>query len=155
MGAVGVASGPGEAATLRFKLGSVLANVALVLASCLVALFLGEASLRLIHPQYEHLAEATWVRAPGGFLREPGHRRGRRHPDTGEQHVILLNSLGLRQHREFAAAALQSAVNIGVFGDSFVDNMNMVAEFSFTEPLDYLLNIERLPPPPPPPTNNE
>ena len=146
MGAVGVASGPGEAATLRFKLGSVLANVALVLASCLAVLLLAEAALRLIHPQYEHLAEATWVRAPGGFLREPGHRRGRRHPDTGEQHVILLNSLGLRQHREFAAAELQSAVNIGVFGDSFVDNMNMAAEFSFTEPLDYLLNVERPPP---------
>ena len=136
-------SGPGEAATLRSELAGSLANVALVLASLLAVLLLGETALRLVHPKYEHLAQATWVRAAEGFMRDPGHRRSRRHPDTGEQHEILLNSLGLRQHRDFTAAALQSAVNIGVFGDSFVDNMNMAAEFSFSEPLDYLLNVER------------
>ena len=128
---------------MRSELAGSLANVALVLASLLAVLLLGEAALRLVHPKYEHLAQATWVRAPEGFMRDPGHRRSRRHPDTGEQHEILLNSLGLRQHRDFTAAALQSAVNIGVFGDSFIDNMNMAAEFSFTEPLDYLLNVER------------
>ena len=136
-------SGPGEAATLRSELAGSLANVALVLASLLAVLLLGETALRLVHPKYEHLAQATWVRAAEGFMRDPGHRRSRRHPDTGERHEILLNSLGLRQHRDFTAAALQSAVNIGVFGDSFIDNMNMAAEFSFSEPLDYLLNVER------------
>ena len=117
--------------------------MALALASCLAVLLLAEAGLRLIHPKYEHLAHGASVRDTGAFMREPGHRRGRRHPDTGKWHPILVNSLGLRQHRDFTAAALESAVNIGVFGDSFTDNVHMAAEFSFTEPLDYLLNVER------------
>ena len=120
-----------------------MANLGLVLASCVVVLLLAEAGLRLIHPKYEHLAQATTVRDQGRFMPEPGYRRGRRHPDTGEWHTILVNNLGLRQHRDFTAAALKSSVNIGFFGDSFTDNVNMAAEFSFTEPLDYLLNVER------------
>ena len=131
------------AMTMPSKLAGALANVALVLLSCLAILLVAEAVLRFIHPKYEHLAEATAVRDQGRFMPEPGHRRGRRHPDTGEWHAILVNSLGLRQHRDFTAADLESAVNIGFFGDSFTDNVNMAAEFSFTEPLDYLLNVER------------
>ena len=133
--------------TVKSKLAGALANVALVLLSCLAILLVAEVVLRFIHPKYEHLAEATAVRDQGRFMPEPGHRRGRRHPDTGEWHAILVNSLGLRQHRDFTAADLESAVNIGFFGDSFTDNVNMAAEFSFTEPLDYLLNVERAPAP--------
>ena len=129
--------------TVTSKLVGALANLALIVASCLAILLLVEAGLRLVHPKYEHLAQGIWVRAPEGPERGPGHRPGRLHPDTGERHPFLFNSLGLRQHRDFTAAALKSAVNIGFFGDSFTDNVNMAAEFSFTEPLDYLLNIER------------
>ena len=123
------------------KLAGALANAALVLASCLAVLLLGEAVLRLVHPKYEHLAQATW--AMDVFLRDPGRRPTRWHPDTGEQHAHFLNNLGLRQHRDFTAADLESTVNIGFFGDSFTENITMPVEFSFTEPLDYLVNVER------------
>ena len=126
---------------MKSKLAGALANAALVLASCLAVLLLGEAVLRVVHPKYEHLAQATWDMDV--FLRDPGRRPTRWHPDTGEQHAQFLNNLGLRQHRNFTVADLESAVNIGFFGDSFTENTTMAVQFSFTEPLDYLLNVER------------
>ena len=35
---------------------------------------------------------------------------------------------------------MAAATNIGVFGDSFVENVGTDAPYSLTEPLDYLLN---------------
>ena len=132
-----------ETKTVMSKLAGVLANMALVLASCFTVLLLAEAGLRLIPYKYGHLARATWV--TDVYQRDPGRRPMRWHPDTGEQHAYFLNNLGLRQHRDFTAAALESSVNIGFFGDSFTENISLAAEFSFTEPLDYLLNVERAP----------
>ena len=124
------------------KLRGALVNTALLLASCLVGLLLCEAGLRLFHPQYAPLAEAPFVRDPNLlFVREPNRCGFHRHPDTRALLPLCHNSLGLRQHREFSAADLESSVNLGFFGDSYVENINMEAQFSFTEPLDYLLNL--------------
>ena len=65
------------------------------------------------------------------------------HPDTFVPHAVHHNNLALRQHRNFSEADLASATNIGVFGDSFVENTRMPVQYSFTEPLDYLLNQRR------------
>ena len=65
------------------------------------------------------------------------------HPDTRLSHSLLHNNFGLRQHRDFEEADLAVATNVGFFGDSFTANIRMAAPYSFTEPLDYLLNLRR------------
>ena len=107
-----------------------------------MALLLCEVGLRLFHPKYAYLAEAPFARDPNLIMiRIPSHRSFAGHPDTGSPHPFFHNNLGLRQHRDFSAADLESSVNIGFFGDSFTENVLMKAQHSFTEPLDYLLNI--------------
>ena len=119
-----------------------VANVALALASCLAGLALVEAALRFFHPKYEHLAAALFIRDPIlGYARQPNSRGAVLHPDTGERHPFHHNNFGSRQHRNFSAADLDASVNIGFFGDSFTENARMDAPFSFTEPLDHLLNV--------------
>ena len=117
-----------------------LRNLGLLLVSCLAGLLLCEASLRLFYPKYAPLAEARarfdtmriWARIPND-------RASHLHPDTGSMHTLHHNNLALRQHRNFSPADL-TAVNVGVFGDSFVENRGIDAPYSLTEPLDYLLN---------------
>ena len=116
-------------------------NLCLLLVACLVGLLLCEGSLRLFYPKYAPLAEARyrfdtlriWARSPNDRAEHP-------HPDTGSVHALHHNNLGLRQHRNFSPADLAAAINVGVFGDSFVENVRMDAPYSLTEPLDYLLN---------------
>ena len=120
---------------------NVFANVSLLLASCAVGLALCEVSLRLFYPKYRGLA-APQVRQDARRLwaREPHARSSISHPDTAPRHLLYHNNLALRHHRNFSEAALAAATNIGVFGDSFVENVRMAVPYSFTEPLDYLLN---------------
>ena len=127
---------------MKNRVAGILANTALLLASCLAGLLLCEAGLRLFHPKYAYLAEAPFIRDLNLFgMRIPGNRGFFRHPDTGAPHPSFHNNLGLRQHRDFSAEVLENSVNIGFFGDSFTENIRIKAQFSFTEPLDYLLNI--------------
>ena len=117
-------------------------NLCLLLVTCLVGFVLCEGSLRLFYPRYAPLAEAQarfdtmriWARTANN--RDYSGAR----PDTGLTHAVHHNNLGLRQHRSFSAADLASATNVGVFGDSFVENEGLDAPYSLTEPLDYLLN---------------
>lgn len=119
-----------------------LANLALLLVSSLVGLLLCEVGLRLFHPKWQPLAEAPFVRDPTLIYSPiPDHCNTYPHPDTGEHHWVCYNNLGLRQHRNFSVADLESSVNIAFFGDSYMENMGMSAQHSFTEPLDYLLNF--------------
>ena len=116
-------------------------NLCLLLASCAAGLALCELSLRLFHPKYRDLAEAPFHRdASRIWARIPNARNWWSHPDTRLPHALHHNNFGLRQHRNFSAADLASAVNVGFFGDSFVENIRMDAPYSFTEPLDWLLN---------------
>ena len=116
-------------------------NLCLLLASCAVGLFLCELTLRLFYPTYHGLVEARLrphdLRI---WAREPNARNWGLHPDTGLPHAVHHNNLALRQDRNFSAADLASATNVGFFGDSFVENVGMAAPYSFTEPLDWLLN---------------
>ena len=118
-----------------------LRNLCLLLGSCAVGLLLCEGSLRLFYPKYEPLAKARYrfdmMRL---WARNPNDRAKHSHPDTGSWHVLHHNNLALRQHRNFGAADLAFATNVGVFGDSFIENRGMDAPYSLTEPLDYLLN---------------
>ena len=121
----------------------VATRVCLVLASVLLALLLCEAALRVLFPKYRDTAEGRLqpddmrIYAP-----VPNSREWRVHPDTGRSHPFHHNNLGLRQHRNFTAVDLATATTVGVFGDSFVRGSYLDAPYVFTEPLDYLLNLD-------------
>ena len=117
------------------------ANLCLLLVSCLVSISLCEVSLRLFYPKYRHLAEAQFSRDAMRLWARKANNRGLiNHPDTGAPHLLAHNNFGLRQHRDFSATDLAAATNISFFGDSFTENIGMPVQYSFTEPLDYLLN---------------
>ena len=123
---------------------NVFANLCLLLGVCSVGLLLCEVALRLFYPKYRPLVEAQFrLDARGLFDRIPNSQDMQTHPDTLVPHAVHHNNLALRQHRNFSGADLTSTTNIGVFGDSFVENTWMSVQHSFTEPLDYLLNQRR------------
>ena len=119
------------------------ASFCLVAASALLALLLCEAALRAFFPKYRGVAEGQLQ--PDDmriFAPLPSTRDWRVHPDTGRGHPFHTNNLGLRQHRDFSDADILSATTVGVFGDSFVRFDGLDAPHAFTEPLDYLLNLD-------------
>ena len=109
-------------------------NSLLVLMAVATAIATCEAALRLLYPRYVHAATSTSSDARGF----PGQRAN--DPDTGTEHHLIRNNLGGRQSRNFTAAGLDAAVNIGFFGDSMTENFVMPAQYSYTEILDHLLN---------------
>ena len=118
-----------------------LANLFLLLVSCLAGLSLCELSLRIFYPKYRNVAEAQIdFDAMRLWARKPNSRSWGIHPDTKRHHFVHHNNLALRQHRNFSAADLASATNIGFFGDSFTENYYLPVQYSFTEPSFYLLN---------------
>ena len=120
---------------------SLFADLCVLVVSCMVGLVLCELSLRLFYPKYVDLAETQVSRnAVRIFANVPNSRDWRSHHDTHVPYTVYHNNLALRQHRNFSEENLNSAINIGIFGDSFVESMDVAAPYSFTEPLDYLLN---------------
>ncbi len=120
---------------------NLFANLSLLLGSCVAGMALCEVSLRLFYPKYRHLAEAQFLDDTMRiWARTPNSRDWSTHPDTLVPHSFHHNNLALRQHRNFSAVDLAAATNIGFFGDSFTENARLPVQYSFTEPLDYLLN---------------
>ena len=106
----------------------------LVLLSIAVGVVACEVALRLFHPRYEFAANP--------LPENPANSYGLiSHPDTGVAHRLIHNNLGGRQSRNFSAESLDRAVNIAFFGDSQTQNYTLPAPYSFTEGLDYLLNV--------------
>lgn len=126
---------------MRFRFKVIAARLLLALASMLVALLLCEALLRLVYPKFKYAAESSYRASDTRiWSRNPNTRYQRANPDSGASHLVCHNNLALRQHRDFAPADLAGAANLAVFGDSFVENLRLPVHFSFTEPLDFLLN---------------
>ncbi len=116
-------------------------NLSLLLGACVAGMALCEVSLRLFYPKYRHLAEAQFLDDTMRiWARTPNSRDWSTHPDTLVSHSFHHNNLALRQHRNFSATDLATTTNVGVFGDSFTENTGLPVQYSFTEPLDYLLN---------------
>ncbi len=123
---------------------AVAVNLSLVLASPLVCLAAGEGYLRLFHPVYEYAAESRYDLDHRRIYARRAHSISTRpHPDTGVRHTVIHNNLALRQHRDFSEDDLTAAVSIGVFGDSYTENLRLPGPYSFTEVLDYLLLPEK------------
>ena len=120
------------------------AKYCLLAASALLALLLCEAALRLSLPKYRDVAEGHALRPDDLriYAPLPNTRGWMAHPDTRRGHPFHTNNLGLGQHRNFTDADILSATTVGVFGDSFVRLGTLDAPHAFTEPLDYLLNLD-------------
>ena len=114
--------------------------VVLSFLSLTAGLALCEAVLRFAYPRYAHIVHM----APPLDYPMRRHawawRRTDRRPDTHEEHPLVYNNLGGRQHRDFSEQTLREGVNVAFFGDSFTENRYIPAPYSFTEVLDYLLN---------------
>ena len=116
-------------------------NLLVTVVSILVTLVIAEIGLRTIYPKYEYAAEAQFQPDSLRITTRPANtRRTVRHPDNGTEHLVIYNNHGMRQHRDVEVADLQGATNVGFYGDSYMENMGMPGPYSFTEPLDYLLN---------------
>ena len=117
-------------------------TVVLSFLSLLGALVVCEAALRLFHPKYEDVAQSQRYQADESRIWAPipNTSRYKAHPDTGRRHPIIYNEFGARQHRRFDVDALKDAENVAFFGDSYVENTGIEAQYSFTEVLDFLLN---------------
>jgi hypothetical protein len=117
------------------------AKLCLSLFSLAVAIGLSEGALRVLCPKYKYAADAQFgINQSRIFVHKKNRRFYRRRPDSDRDNLIIYNSLGLRQHREFSVDKPDRATRIGFFGDSYVENRRMAVQYSFTEPLDYLLN---------------
>ena len=118
-----------------------LGRLALSLVSFLFVFSVLEFALRIFYPKYEYAAESQYDRnSIRIWSRRANTRYYRRHPDTERIHAVYHNNLGLRQHRNFSSEDLRAATNLGFFGDSFAENQRLPSQYSFSEPLDYLLN---------------
>ena len=124
---------------MRVRLKNVIANIGLVTASLLFSALVIELLLRFAYPRYESAAEAQLDMDTLRIWAPRANRRSiKRHPDTAVEHLVIYNDLALRQSRNFDD--LESAVNVAFFGDSYTANVGLPSPYSFTEPLDYLLN---------------
>ena len=122
----------------------ILINISLVLASLLFSAVVIELALRFVYPVYESAARVQYDRDDLRIWAPRANRRSLMpHPDTGVEHLVITNNLALRQSRDFSDLA--AAANIGFFGDSYTVNNRLPAPYSFTEPLDYLLNQGGMP----------
>jgi hypothetical protein len=114
----------------------------LVLLSLIFCFAIIETSLRIFYPKYEYAADANFdTNNYRIWARKKNSHSVRKHPDTGQPHVVYYDNLALRQDRNFDENDINSAVNIAFFGDSFTENVRLPSQYSFTEPLDYLLNL--------------
>lgn len=114
----------------------------LVGVSLLVGLAATEGILRAFVARYEPVEAALEQDSLRLYRRRPGSHISMADPDTGLVHPVIYNGLTLRQHREFSEEDLGSDVNLGFFGDSFVENLRVPAAETFVEVLDYLLNLD-------------
>ncbi len=120
---------------LWFRFITLCSSIALTL--CIL-----EGSLRLFYPKYQYAADSDHKNSETRiWSRNANSSYLRMHPDTGATHWVIHNNLALRQHRDFDAKALERSTTLAFFGDSFTENLRIPSAYSFTEPLDYLLNL--------------
>lgn len=123
------------------KLLNFFINLSLFLLSVFLTIVFLEIIIRVTCPKYKYAAEAQFnINQARIFENSKNSKSQYQHPDSNKNHLVIHNSLGFRQHREFSRNKPKDVIRIGFFGDSFTENLRMESQYSFTEPLDYLLN---------------
>lgn len=123
-----------------------LQNGGIVLVSLFVCLAVLEIALRFLAPQYKYAAMARHVPSKTRiFSNQPNASKYYKAPDSDRYHVVRFNSLGMRQNREFSATKPEGVLRFCFLGDSYTANVRMPVGYSFSEPLDYLLNSGAIP----------
>ena len=119
-----------------------LLRLLLSIFSLLLSLCLLEVVIRSFYPKYQYAADSDYQKSETRiWSRNSNSHYQRRHPDTQAMHWVCHNNLGLRQHRNFSEKELEASTTLAFFGDSFTENLRIPAAYSFTEPLDFLLNL--------------
>jgi hypothetical protein len=114
----------------------------LLLVSLVAGLAVSEVLLRVFVPRYEEAASGRYREDLFRLkTRVANQATTREHPDTGRRHPVLYNGLAMRQHREIAPRKTEGEERVGIFGDSFTENLGLDSPYSYTEVLDYLLNL--------------
>ena len=129
---------PGRASTRRVLTQSVLAVL-----SILATIAVCEATLRFFFPKYASVADGHHYHADVSRIWSPtpNSTHVTTHPDTGAYVPVIYNNFGMRQHRHFDARMLGGATNVAFFGDSSTENRRIRSAYSFTESLDFFLNL--------------
>lgn len=126
-------------ASRKFK--NLATNALFILVSLAISLAIVEASLRFFYPKYQYAAESSFNRDSARiWTRKANTHYKRKHPDSKQSHAVYHNNIALRQHRDFTEQDIESATNLAFFGDSYTENLRMPAQYSLTEPLDFMLN---------------
>ena len=98
-------------------------KLVLLVFGTLVGMAILEVAVRIVRPDLKTVVEYEILPDRFRIYTNPrNHSFEFPHPDRNTKHLILHNSLGLRQSREFQAAKPPSTTRIGVFGDSFTEN---------------------------------
>lgn len=125
----------------RINLKKLSINLLVSIISIIVSLLIIEILLRIIRPEYKYAAESRLIDNQTRIWGNPQNSRYYAdHPDLEKKHLVINNLFGFRQHREFGLDKQENTIRIGVFGDSYAENIRIPAQYSFTEPLEYLLN---------------
>ena len=97
----------------------------------LVALLLAEGLARLLFPRMAELASPRFAEHAYRIHSNPRSARYEMvRPDTGEAHPVIHNERGFRQHRPIGIEKPAGTTRIGVFGDSFTENLRIEAPYS-------------------------
>ena len=119
----------------------ILLTMLLFFSSLFVAIVISEAVIRIVRPDIKALVETHFVKDRFRIRANPRNLMFTGlHPDTRIKQPMIFNSIGTRQHRDFKKKKRPGTTRIGFFGDSYSANLRMRAEYSFSEPIDYLLN---------------
>ncbi|MBU2488097.1 MAG: hypothetical protein KKA60_01775 [Proteobacteria bacterium] len=113
----------------------------LLALSLVLSLVLAEVILRVARPDFKVLVENVFQADQSRIFTTPRNAKQKvRHPDLGKEHTVYYNALGFKQARDFSPQKPPGVIRIGIFGDSFSENVFMPSQYSFSEPLDFLLN---------------
>jgi hypothetical protein len=128
-------SDSGTLKAAAFRLGTLL-------LSTLIGLGIGELLLRAFSGRYEEAARGRYREDLFRIKsRVPNVATTRENPDTGRRHPVIYNGLAMHQHREIPPRKAEGELRVGIFGDSFTENLGIDAPYMYTEVLDYLLNL--------------
>ncbi len=125
------------------KKEELIVNCSILVFSFILIFVVIEVALRFFCPQYMYAANSKFNISPYRiFSRVPNTAGFVTHPDTGQKLLFIINELGQHQHRHRNLSSLDNnnVIKIGIFGDSFTENMRIKSQYSFVEILDYLLN---------------